>query len=114
MSTPAPSTVTLGITISGVQVPTTQAAPGNIVATLTGSASGNTTPQTLTASAQNAAGSVSLAFSPEIPDTYTYSVQQQDVNGNAIGSPITGSVVVTAPATITIFVPTAVTATVSS
>lgn len=109
MSTPAPSTVTLALTFAPQSFPVGTAL-GSIVASLTGSAAGNTTPITQTV----AAGTASIVFSAVVPDTYAISVQQQDGNGNALGAAVTGSVVVSAPSTVTLSVPVAVAASVSS
>lgn len=108
MSTPL-STVTLAVTFAPQSFPASTTL-GSIVASLTGSASGNTTPIVQTV----AAGTASIVFPNVAPDTYAISVQQQDGSGNALGAAITGSVVVTAPSTITLQVPVAVNATVSS
>ena len=108
MSTPL-STVTLAVTFAPQSFPAATTL-GSIVASLTGSASGNTTPVVQTV----ASGTASIVFSAVVADTYAISVQQQDGNGNALGAAITGSVVVTAPSTITLQVPVAVNASVSS
>jgi len=109
MSTPAPSTVDVSLTYAPQQFPVGTAL-GAIVASLTGSAAGNTTPVTQTV----AAGTSDIVFSAVVPDTYAISVQQQDANGNALGAAITGSVTVSAPSTVTLSVPVALSATVSS
>ena len=76
-----------------------------VQASITGSASGAVpVVQTLPE------GSTSFQFANVAADTYTYSVQALDENNNPLGSPITGSFTVTAPVTVTLQVPVAVTA----
>jgi hypothetical protein len=95
---------TLNLAISyalqGSFPPTTTVA--GISATIVGTAAGNTTPQT------NLGGptETSVSFSV-IPDTYNYSVVAVDSSTPpvALGTAVTGSFVVTAPATIQLSLP---------
>ena len=64
-------------------------------ATITGTATGNTTP--VTVSIPPTAANVTV---PLIPDTYSYSIQNVDQSGNNLGTVFTGSFVVAAPATV--------------
>lgn len=81
---------------------------GSIVASLQGSDT------TVAPAVQTVpAGTADIAFPNVAPDTYTYSVQQLDESGNALGNPISGQVVVSAPATVTLQVPTSVSSIVS-
>ena len=109
MSTPAPSTVTLALTYAPQQFPAGTTL-GNLQASLTGAAAGNTTPivQSLPA------GTASVVFPAVVPDTYAISVQQLDGNSNPLGTAVTGLVTVSAPTTITLSIPVAVAASVSS
>ncbi len=88
--------------------------PGTVVAslaiTVTGTAAGNTTPIT----GQVAPNSTSATVDITVPDTYTASVQAQDANGNALGPPATDTFVVTAPATVSLSLPSTVTVTVTT
>jgi hypothetical protein len=52
-------------------------------------------------------------FANVVPDTYTASVQAMDASGNALGAPATTTFVVSAPATISLNLPSAVAVTVS-
>jgi len=79
----------------------------NIVATITGSASGNTTPQSQTV----APGTASVTFAGVAADTYTYSVGAVDANNNTLGTAVTGSFTITAPSTISLNLPASVTVT---
>jgi hypothetical protein len=72
--------------------------------TLTGSAAGNTTP--VTASVPLGATSITV---PLLPDTYAWSMQSVDSNGNNLGAAVTGTGVVSAPANVTINLPTGLT-----
>jgi uncharacterized protein YfiM (DUF2279 family) len=98
---------TLTVTVAAQTFPAGTNAVDHIVVSATGSASGNTTPVTQNVPAQTAAGSVTVSFSLQA-DTYTLSAQAVDVNGNPIGTAATGSLVVSAPATVTLIVPTAI------
>ena len=57
-----------------------------------------------------AAGTAEITFSLVNPDTYSYSVGAVDASGNALGTSVTGSFVITAPATITLNLPASVVA----
>jgi len=89
-------------------------APGTAVAniqiTLTGSAAGNTTPVVGTV----APGTTSADIALSVADTYGYSVVAVDASGKALGTPVTGSFVLTAPATISLQLPSTVSVTQSA
>ena len=53
----------------------------------------------------------SLVITGEAAGTYQYSVVGQDAANNALGTPVTGSFTLSAPATITLQLPTAVSVT---
>ena len=79
----------------------------NIVATVTGTLPGNTTPVV-----QKGAPDDSAFTFPGLPfDTYTYSVAGVDAAGNVFGTPVTGSFTLVAPVTVSLSLPSAVTAT---
>lgn len=100
------SDVNLAVTLGPVSFPAGTVL-GSITAALTGTLGTDPPAQTV------AAGTTQVSFLSVPADTYTYTVTQLDSNGNALGSPITGQVVVAAPATVTLDVPTAVVATAS-
>jgi hypothetical protein len=77
----------------------------SIVATLVGTV--NVTPITQTGSP----GVTTLTFANLAADTYSYSVSGEDPSGNIFGSPVTGSFTVTAPATVSLSLPSAVSVT---
>lgn len=81
----------------------------HIVVSVTGSSPGNTTPQTQNVPAQTAAGDVTLSFNL-IPDTYTLTATCVDASGNPIAAitPVSAQDVISAPTTVTLFVPTAI------
>jgi len=76
----------------------------SIVATITGAAAGNTTPITQTV----AAAAPSITFDNVIADSYTYSVAAVDSKGAVLGTAVTGSFTVSAPATISLSLPSTV------
>ena len=78
------------------------------VATVTGTAAGNTTP--IVQSVAAASAPASFVFPLTVADTYSYSVSGQDANGNTFGTPITGSFAITAPATVSLSLPATVAA----
>jgi len=79
-----------------------------IQATVTGTAAGNTTPIVQT----GAPGVASLVFPLTVADTYTYSVAALDASSppNTFGTPVTGTFAITAPATVTLSLPSTVSA----
>jgi hypothetical protein len=79
-----------------------------IQATVTGTAAGNTTPIVQTAPD----GTGAFTFPLTVADTYTYTVEALDASTppNTYGTPVTGSFVVTAPTTVTLTLPSTVTA----
>jgi hypothetical protein len=79
-----------------------------IVATVTGTAAGNTTPIVQSAGP----GVPQFVFPLTVADTYSYSVSAVDGSTppNTFGTPVTGSIVITAPATVTLNLPSTVTA----
>lgn len=77
-----------------VQFPTGEQL-ASAVATITGTAAGNTTPIVVTLTPTEATVTVPLA-----PDTYNYSIQNLDQNGANLGTPYTGSFVIAPPATV--------------
>ena len=76
----------------------------NILATITGSAAGST-PIVQT----GAPGATSIEFANVAADTYTYSVSGEDASGNTYGTAVTGTFTITAPATVTLSLPSSVT-----
>ena len=82
-----------GTSVSGIQC------------SITGSASG-ATPVTQTVPD----GTPTVMFPSVAADTYTYSVQALDQNGAGLGTAVTGTFVVTAPTTVTLSVPSTVSA----
>jgi hypothetical protein len=72
--------------------------------TITGSATGNTTPQS-----QNVPpATASVTFTNLTPDTYTYSVQGMPASGAGYGTAVTGTFTITSVATISLNLPSAV------
>jgi len=69
----------------------------SITATITGTAVGNTTPVTVSVTAN--APSITV---PLIPDTYNWTLVNLGSDGNTYGGPFAGSGVVHAPATFTL------------
>jgi hypothetical protein len=92
--------------VSGIAAGTVAA---NVVVAITGTATGNTTPQTQTV----ATGAVSATFFSVVPDSYTYVVTNTTADGTVIPtpSPVTGSFTITAPTTITLSLVTSATVT---
>jgi hypothetical protein len=78
-----------------------------VTATVTGTASGNTTRISQSAPA----GETSFVFPLTVADTYTYSVQAVDgaTPPNTYGTAVTGTFTITAPATVTLSLPSSVT-----
>ena len=76
----------------------------NIVATVTGTL--NATPVVQKAPADSA----SITFAGLPADTYTYSVAGVDAAGNVFGTPVSGSFTLVAPVTVSLSLPSAVTA----
>lgn len=103
-----PQSVSASIVIGPVQFPAGSVVD-HIVVSATGSAAGNTTPLTQNVPAQTAEGTVPVTFSL-IPDTYVLSAVAVDAGGNAFGAPATFTKVVSAPADVTLLVPTAISA----
>jgi len=95
-STPTPVTLAVSYTTEVFSPPNIGPITA-ITATVTGSASGNTAPLNL--SIPIAATSVSASL---IPDTYTWTLNNEDAAGNTYGGPFTGSFTVSAPATVTL------------
>lgn len=83
------------------------AAVAAITATVTGTAAGNTTPIVQV----GAPGVASFTFPLTVADTYSYSVEGVDgaTPPNTYGTPVTGTFVITAPATVTLSLPSSVT-----
>ena len=80
---------------------------GSAVSHIVASITGAVTPvQTQTV----APGAPSVTFASVPADTYTYSVAGVDSAGNTYGTAVTGTFTVTAPATVTLSLPSAVTA----
>jgi hypothetical protein len=77
-----------------------------IVATLTGSAPGNTTPMELS----QPPGSAEFSFFNVQADTYAFSIEGLDAKGDTFGTPVTGSVTITGPTTVTLSLPASATA----
>lgn len=80
---------------------------GSVVDHIACSITGAATP-ILTANV--APGTASAEFANVPADTYTFSVVAQDAAGNDFGTPVTGSFTITAPATMTLNIPSSVTA----
>ena len=78
-------------------------AVANVVATITGTTSAAVS-QTV------APDAASIVFAAVAADTYAYSVAAVDATGAVIGTAVTGSFVVTAPATVSLSLPSAVVA----
>ena len=76
-------------------------AVSHIVATITDS-KGVATTQTV------APGTATVEFDNVAPDAYSISVAGVDSSGAVLGSPITGTFTITAPATVTLSLPSAV------
>ncbi len=53
-------------------------------------------------------GSPQIVFSNIPADTYSLTVAAQDAAGNTFGTPVTGSFTITAPSTVTLSLPSAV------
>ena len=89
-------------------------APGTVVSdiqiTITGTAAGNTTPVVGTV----AAGTTSADIALGVADAYSYSVQGLDASGKPLGTAVTGTFTLAAPATITLQLPSSVTVTQSA
>ena len=79
----------------------------SISATITGQAAGNTTPILQT----GAPGVSSIEFVNVVPDTYTYSVVAVTADGNPLGTAVTGTFTITAPTTVSLSLPSAVSVT---
>jgi hypothetical protein len=77
--------------------PAGQAAVASISAVFTGTATGNTTP--VTVSIPLAATSITV---PLTPDTYSWTLTNLDASGNTIGTVATGTGVVNAPVTLSL------------
>ena len=98
----------LNLAVTYAEVPGFPAgsAVASYVAVVTGAAAGNTTPVVQTYPAASAPAS--FVFPLSVADTYTYSISGQDASGNTFGAPVTGSFAITAPATISLNLPSAV------
>jgi hypothetical protein len=94
----------LDITYNNQQYPA--GTTGTVQVTVTGTASGNTTPIVETAAPGTAEVTVPIA----VADTYNYSVVLVDQNSNPLSTPVTGSFAITQPTTVTIATPAQVTA----
>jgi len=79
---------------------------GSVVATISATLTGATT-----ITQTGAPGAVSIEFANVAADTYAYSVVAEDASGNKFGSPVMGTIVITAPATVTLSLPSTVSAT---
>ena len=55
-------------------------------------------------------GTASITFANVPADTYSFSVAGVDASGNVFGTAVTGSFTITAPATVTLSLPSTVTA----
>jgi hypothetical protein len=78
----------------------------SVLVTVTGTASGNTTPVKQNVPDDTA----TVTFPLTVADTYNYSVQALDGNNNPLGTAVTGSFAITGPTTISLDLPSAVTA----
>lgn len=76
----------------------------HIVATIIGTAAGNTTPAVQTA----APDATSIEFANVAADSYTFTVQAEDASGNTFGTPVSGSFTITTPVTVTLNLPSTV------
>lgn len=83
---------------------------GTVVDHLVVSITGVTNP---TVAQKVAAAAPSVTFDNVQPDNYTYSVQAVDATGASLGTAVTGSFNVAAPATISLSLPSAVAVTVA-
>jgi hypothetical protein len=79
----------------------------NVVTVITGSAVGNTTPQTQSV----ANGATLVTFASVAADTYAYTITNTDASGTTLGTIVSGSFTITAPSTISLSLVTAATVT---
>lgn len=79
---------------------------GSVVAHILASITGLVTP---VATQIALPGAATIEFANVAADTYTYSVAGVDASNNTFGTPVTGTFVITAPATVTLSLPSAVT-----
>lgn len=101
-----PQTVGATLTVGALEFPAGSAVD-HIAVTATGTNSANS--QTVSVPAQSAAGAVAVSFTLA-PDSYVLSAVALSSSGAEFGSPVTGTpnpLVITAPATVTLLVPTA-------
>jgi hypothetical protein len=89
--------VAIAVTYTSEVFPAGSGPITSVTATLTGSAAGNTTPQKFTVTASE----TSLTI-PLLADTYTWTLVNADAAGNSYGGPYTGTLVVSATATVTL------------
>ena len=80
---------------------------GSVVAHISASITGAVTP-VITQSVPPDTASITFANVPA--DTYTFSVAAMDASGNTFGTAVTGTFTITAPATVSLNLPSSVTA----
>lgn len=100
------STATLTVVYADVPGFPAGSVVSHIVATVTGAVSAAVT-QTVPE------GTTSVIFPALGVDTYTYSIAAQDASGAVLGTAVTGTFAVSAPATVTLSLPASATATVA-
>jgi phage-related tail fiber protein len=84
-------------------------APGTVVASMAVSITGTVAANNQTVTV--AAGAILAQFLNVAADTYTVSAQAQDSNGNPLGTAATTTIAVTAPANISLSLPSTLTVT---